>query len=234
MKLKYGFIGDGNTSKHFQAYFSALQIPFAVWSRRIDPSEKNLATILGDCNVFLILIKDDVIESFIRSQPFLSGKTLIHFSGALSTSLALGAHPLMTFKGADYHIEEYKKMHFITDFADFHTHFPSLPNPHTKIDASEKALYHALCVMAGNFPQLLWLSIQKDFRRMNIPTTALYVYLQKNLQNTFTLENPQTGPLVRNDLKTIEKNVLALEGSNLQSIYKNFVEIYSPEIKEYV
>ena len=61
MKLKYGFIGDGNTSKHFQAYFSALQIPFAVWSpsKRVYYLREN--DKIGNSNGYVAKIREGEI-----------------------------------------------------------------------------------------------------------------------------------------------------------------------------
>ncbi len=95
----------------------------------------------------------------------------------------------------------------------------------------KKALYHALCVMAGNFPQILWHSLSGRFSdRLGIPPDILEPYLRQSLDNF--LADPGralTGPLARGDRNTVRRNLSALSGDALQDLYRAFVELHSRE-----
>ncbi|MCL2474267.1 MAG: DUF2520 domain-containing protein, partial [Alphaproteobacteria bacterium] len=94
-----------------------------------------------------------------------------------------------------------------------------------------KPLYHALCVMSGNFPNILWNSCLNVFKSLNIPQEAAFLYLQKTLENFCKdPKNSLTGPLVRNDKDTIDKNLTALS-PNMRDVYKAFVKFYFNQFK---
>src|SRR5690606_13934915 len=121
---------------------------------------------------------------------------------------------LMTFGPELYAPEEYRKMAFVVDHdpSEFRSLMPGLPNPVHGLKAEDRALYHALCVMAGNFPALLWGKLVKDFEQLlGLPPEAALPYMaraHRNLEQTRT--GALTGPLVRGDRKTIARNLEAL------------------------
>src|SRR4051794_17148338 len=90
-----GIVGDGRVARHYLHYFSLLGLSVLTWSRRATgPSP---VEALAPCGTVLLLISDDAIVPFIDAWPGLRDQRLVHFSGALVTPLAAGAHPLMTF-----------------------------------------------------------------------------------------------------------------------------------------
>ena len=111
------------------------------------------------------------------------------------------------------------------DFADL---LPGLPNAHARLDTAQKAKYHALCVMAGNFSCLLWQklfdTLQSDF---DIPATAAGPYLKQQTENLLAdYQTALTGPLARGDTATIARNMAALKDDEFQAVYHAFVEAY--------
>lgn len=229
----YTIIGDGRMARHFSHYLQLLGIPFLQWSRRLDPQKNKLSQIIAQSDRILILIKDSVIESFVKENPELENKIRIHFSGALVTPLAYGAHPLMSFSEQLYELEDYQKIPFILEESDkkFSDLFPHLNNPHFYIAANKKARYHAYCVMSGNFTSLLWNSFFKELENnFQLPKEVAFPYMESIFKNL--KENPGnalTGPLVRKDQKTIKANLEALIEDPFQKIYQTFVEVYSQE-----
>lgn len=224
----YGIVGNGRVSRHMQAYFKALQVPFQLWSRKaanIDP-----VALFSGCHTLLVLLKDSAIQDFILSHPKLQQKQLVHFSGCLSIPEAQSAHPLMSFGPELYELETYQKIPFICEAgkAPFKELFPHLPNPHYIISAEQKPLYHSLCVLAGNGSALLWSKLLADFEeKLGLPHQTAFLYLQKvceNLQHNY--QSALTGPMVRNDQETIQKNLAALEGDAYQKVYQALVQAY--------
>jgi len=162
MKTSYLIIGDGRVARHFGHYLSFLGITFQQWSRSQSNSTA-LASVAKKSTHVLLLISDTAIESLITDHPSLSDQCCVHFSGALVTDLAYGAHPLMTFGPEFYALEDYQQIPWIIEkeAPPFSELLPGLPNPSFSIEKDKKDYYHALCVMSNNFTTLLW---QKFFQ----------------------------------------------------------------------
>jgi predicted short-subunit dehydrogenase-like oxidoreductase (DUF2520 family) len=224
----YLLIGNGRVARHFQQYFSLLQLPFQIWHR--SESLTVLREHIQSSSHILLLISDRAIEEFAAQELQNTQAVLIHFSGALVSNHIIGAHPLCTFNENLYSLEQYQRISFIIDHdaPEFTSLFPALPNTHVRLHKSLKPKYHALCVLSGNFSCLLW---QKFFNSLenefNIPHTVALPYLQQLTQNL--CEQPAgalTGPLARGDKGTIAENLTALHADPYQEIYKSFVACF--------
>lgn len=155
----------------------------------------------------------------------------IHFSGALVTKKAFGAHPLMTFGPELYTLEKYLAIPFVVDAKapPFGALLPGLHNPSVRLSPQKKAKYHALCVMAGNFSCILWQklfdSLADEFR---IPPHTADMYLRQQTENLLgDYKNALTGPLARGDQDTIKKNLKSLEGDAFHAVYSAFIKAYT-------
>jgi predicted short-subunit dehydrogenase-like oxidoreductase (DUF2520 family) len=230
---QYLIIGDGRVARHFQQYFTLLQLSFKVWHRAQSLAELN--QLISNSSHILLLISDIAIEDFIERHLTPASSTIIHFSGSLISQQAYGAHPLMSFSHEIYTKDQYLTIPFIVDHdaPAFEELLPGLPNQHVRLQKDLKAKYHALCVLSGNFSCLLWRkffdSLEQD---LNLPYSIGHSYLLQCTQNL--LANHQTaltGPLVRNDMLSIEKNLVALKSDPFQDVYKSFVLCYQ-ELKE--
>lgn len=257
-------VGNGRVAHHMRHYFDAVGQPYTHWFRSssgtashptshpranqsrlaafkhklkklIKPSHRpDLAATVAKASVVLLLINDDQIIPFLESHPELNDKTCVHFSGSLYTELALGCHPLMTFGGDFYALEQYRSIPFVVDEGvDFQSLFPLLTNPVATIKPADKVKYHACCVMAGNFSQMLWQAMGKEFADMGLPEQLMAPYLLQNTQNF--IDNPAqaaTGPFVRGDMQTIEKHLQALQGHQLADIYRAFYHWQKPTVDQ--
>jgi len=228
----YGIVGSGRVARHFSHYFQLKKIPFKTWSRKQNSSGE-FASFVASCRVVLLLISDNVIEPFIRSQAeFLKDRKLVHFSGSLTTDLAQGFHPLMTFNDQGfYDLKTYEQISFISEKEGPHTFqqvFPELRNRSFMIPQAKKAYYHALCVMANNFTTVLWQKLLLDFEsKLLVPRTAAFPLLEQTALNLKqNAETALTGPLARGDWKTVEKNLESLKGDSFYEIYESFYEFF--------
>ncbi len=224
---EYLLIGNGRLAKHIGNYFSLLGITFGFWYRGI---ERNLEKSIEKSNKILVLISDSALEPFINKyKKDFPSKIFIHFSGAISLPNAESAHPLMSFSTSLYDLEFYSIIPFITEKgkADFKTIFPELNNPSFVILPQDKAYYHALCTVGGNFTVILWQEFAKQmYKNFKIPKEMLLPYLTKTLRNFLEEENSLTGPFVRGDQKTILKHKLALQGKSIAPLYEAFLSFY--------
>ena len=124
----------------------------------------------------------------------------------------------------------YSKIHFVINGTEnLNQALPNFKNQFTVLNDENKSLYHALCVLAGNFPQLLWHEITQEMKALQLPAEALDLYIKQITENYLAYkERAITGPLVRRDLTTIEKNLASLESKpKLKKIYSTFTKEFA-------
>lgn len=230
-QVPYLIIGDGRLARHFSYYFQALGLPFQQWSRRQDPTTQQLKKLAESSERALLLISDNVIEAFIQQHNYLQKLLCIHCSGYLTIDAVVGAHPLMTFTPNLYRLNEYQQIPFVIEQSShtFSDLFPGLPNPAYFIAKSQKALYHSLCVLSGNFTCILWQKLFREFKQQfGFPATIALPYLARICENVATdPEAALTGPLARGDQKTLAANLKALKGDPFQAVYQAFVDCFA-------
>lgn len=223
----YGIIGDGKASKHLQAYFKLLKVPFILWRRH---SDRDMGTALKNCKKVFILIKDSEIEPFIADSPFLKTKTLIHFSGCLSVPGAIGIHPFISFTGRKLSLENYRQIPFALepDAPALKILIPEFKNPSFRVPRDQKALYHALCVLGGNLPVILWQKMLKELNgKFSIPKKHILAYFRAALDNfEHDTSAGLSGPLQRKDKKTVKANLEALKNDPFRKVYAAFAGIH--------
>ncbi len=219
-------IGSGRVATHFMHYFALKGVPVIDWNRR-EHSEEDLQRRLERVSSVLMLIRDSALKEFRETHLRDFQGPVIHFSGCLEIPQTEVFHPLMTFGPALYDMGFYEKIYFaVSSKEKFRQLFPELPNPVFEIDPKNKPLYHALCVMMGNFPQILWNRCLAETGKIGVPAEAAFLYLHKNLENFAA--NPATsltGPLARGDRATIHKNLEALPAP-LKDLYNAFVRFF--------
>lgn len=227
--FSYLLIGSGRVARHLGHYFHLLNISFDSWDRSQDPHA--LARKVSGATHILLAISDSALPGFYRQHLAGHEAQVIQFSGAHHFEGMVSAHPLMTFGPELYDLEFYKKIHFtLTGAHSLGTVLPGLPNSFSEIAASQKALYHAHCVLGGNFVTLLIAKMLAGFAEMKIPSEAAQVYLEKVLANTLAEPSKAlTGPLARKDVETVSANLQALGNDPYSEIYKAFLKTYWPE-----
>ena len=215
--------------------FDLLQIGYSTWSRRKN-TQAQLSQCLAESSHVLLLISDSAIESFIKTLDShgIKQHRLIHFSGCIHTSYAVSAHPLQTFTNELYPLAMYQKIPFIVEAQslEFKDLFPALPNPHYTITHEDKAYYHALCVMANNFSSILWRKFFKTMQsKFGISRDDLLPFLHQTQHNiSQNDEAALTGPLIREDVATIQKNLSALNDDPFRGVYQVFSQLPLKEL----
>lgn len=226
----YTIIGDGRLATHFAHYFSCLKIPFQQWSRQQDPRLQQLPQVIEQSTRLLLMISDQALPTFIEQHVKTKPQFMCQFSGCISLPGVIGLHPLHSFANHLYDVSQYESIPLITDEStlDYQALLPGLKNQCYYIPQADKGLYHALCVLAGNYSTMLWQKCLSEFsNRWQIPGEALHPYMQGVLDNLKQDPiNALTGPLVRGDWSTVEANHEALAGDDYQSVYDLFVDVY--------
>ncbi len=228
-------LGRGKLAQHLHHYFELKQIPHLRWedSRTLN---SEFLTLSQKADAIWVLVSDQAIDEVIKNcEAICKDKIYIHSSAANSYSKAFTAHPLQTFSPSLYSLEDYEVIPFNfieEEWKDaplsLKNFFEVLNHPKLIIPAKNRTLYHAYSSMIANFPQILWGSIFQDMRNETNFNPELFKPLLAQATSNFLLleDRALTGPLVRNDVKTIEKHKLALKSSPLHSIYENFVSLY--------
>ncbi len=223
-------VGSGRLSQHL-IYWNSLQkspLQISTWNRQAYSIE-DLKSKIQNAEFIWLAISDSALISFFAEHLSEAKAKIIHFSGALHDGRMISAHPLMSFPAELMAADVYPKIHFaLTGSANLQQVLPGFTNSFSLIDEKQKAFYHSLCVVAGNFPQFLWNESLNEFRKLDIPAHAIETYILQITQNFIQLkEKSLTGPLVRKDQVTIEKNLKALENSKLKKIYESFKGVFS-------
>lgn len=237
MRIEHLIVGSGLMARHWSQYMTLLGIPHHTWCRKTN-SLAELNAILGESlntppnskieKVFLA-ISDSAIEAFYQTQLKNFKGTVFHFSGATEVPNVTSIHPLMSFGPALYDLEHYKAIPLIT------THelrLAEFPNPKFLIPASDKSRYHALCVIAGNFSVMIWQKFFYEMEKYGIPLEACHPYFRQINSNLESFPfSALTGPLMRNDIRTMELNMHALHGDPFRDVYKHMVQAFELQLK---
>lgn len=219
-------IGSGRLARHLQHWVTLLpnssKIKLLTWDRHQDPHL--LKSHLREASYVWLAISDQALAGFYEQRLQGFDVKVVHFSGAFHHPDMFAAHPLMTFSDQLYTDETYSQIQFaLTGATDLQQVMPGFTNSFFILKPELKPLYHALCVVAGNFPQMLWSEVEKTVSENQIPFEAFEVYIRQATENFISMKKQAlTGPFVRRDKETINKNIQALNGSALQNIYTTF------------
>jgi 2-dehydropantoate 2-reductase len=220
-------IGSGKLSKHLSHWFNLNQkdsSKLLTWDRHQDPHA--IHRYAAQATHIWLAISDSAIIPFYEKYLIGHDAAVIHFSGALHDPRLISAHPLMSFANEIYADDFYPQIHFaLTGTDSLCKALPGFTNPHFHLKPELKPLYHALCVTSGNFPQMLWNEVHKIAADQKMPAEAFDLYIQQITQNFLNLKQAAiTGPIARKEAATINKNIDALAGTPLQSIYQSFTK----------
>lgn len=227
-------IGSGRLARHLKHYLELKGISALIWSRTQNGLE-DLKLKIQRSSWIALAISDSAIEDFYKTHiREYTSKKCIHFSGALYIPNVYGCHPLCSFTHDLYELSFYEKIPLVLDSnsSEILNLFTNFKNPKQYLDPQKKSLYHALCVMGGNFSVILWEYLFEKFKiDLNLDPKFLGPYLIRTFQN---LENELiestgsvlTGPLVRGDFKVIQKHLEVLKSDPYSEIYRAFVNVY--------
>lgn len=227
MNAKFLLIGRGRLAQHLHHVHSRLLgQEIRQWHRRLSMEvlERDLewATHVG------LAISDRALADFY--QAHLAGRPtlkVVHFSGASSVPGTACAHPVMSFGAQIFSDDIYPRIVFaVTGAESLSEVLPGWTNPWIPLAEADKGLHHAWCVLAGNFPVMMWTEFERQLTARGAPNDSARIYVQQIAANFRSQGDlALTGPLVRGDLETIEKNIQALGASPWAGVYRAFLEV---------
>lgn len=220
-------IGDGRMARHWTTYLEMLGMPCLRWARSTQDRQA-LTESLNVVDQVYLAISDDGLEDFHDEHLRDFSGTVHHFSGCHVSERMHGCHPLMTFGTTPYEEASYRRMTLVLEDSDEATasRFSEFPNPLIRIPAESKPLYHALCVMSCNFPQILWSRTLSQFEQLGIAADNVLPLLSVTLENSVSTPGGSiTGPLARGDRTTMDSNLQALDSEQDRELYRSFMKL---------
>lgn len=229
--------GPGRVGRNFAAYARALGHEARLVTRaESGGGAQAREALVAKADLVAAAIPDDALATFAQDwRALLAGKTAIHFSGALTVPGLRGYHPLYSFPKSELPIATLKSIAIAREehaprFAEI---LPGADNPEFVVAAKDRAFYHALAVLSGNFAAHLWNETARAFedRLGSAPSPVLANYFA-SLVERFA-ERPfdsLTGPIARKDRASVEANLAALAGEpKLKALYEAFLRSAWPD-----
>jgi predicted short-subunit dehydrogenase-like oxidoreductase (DUF2520 family) len=236
-------IGSGNVASWFafkmkKAGYSILQ----VYSHNLKNAEllagtcgaeaiDDLDKLRYDSDLFLFSVKDDYYEKLL-GQLKQELPLAVHTAGSIGKDIFLGyakrfgvMYPYQTIsKSADFNnltvpvcIEGNtpETQEILEKYAE---NISSITYP---IDEQQRFQLHLAAVFASNFTNALYGIGYDILVKHHIDRNIILPLLQNTLDKTKTIPpgEAQTGPAFRNDTKTIQKQLAAIENEDLKKIY---------------
>lgn len=181
-------------------------------------------------------IPDKALQGWATEwRPYCADRYAIHFSGATQVDGMWGYHPLYSFPA---HSLPPTTLNLIAVARQpgaplWRQIVPGAENPEFVVANEDRALYHALAVLSGNFAAFLWNEASREMAQSFglEPGRVLAPYVA-GVVDRFreSPENSLTGPIARKDRVTVESNLAALAGApRLEALYRAFLAAAWPD-----
>lgn len=228
---KVAIYGSGKISFHLPRLFDFISSDFVYMKKTDSPNSLELSKFKF---VFLAVPDREILNVYNKLKTIYPKSTqFIHFSGCLYFKNILGLHPLMTFNAKAKNID-YEQIPIFIDNKKIYLKYAKLRPLIHFISKNEKATYHAMATMTGNFTQYYLYTIKKYFPK-NLSFKWYENLVLASVKSIFhdNAESLLTGPMFRKDINTLSmhKDVLGDKHPRLLAIYKNFEKSFSKEIQ---
>lgn len=225
-------------------YYS-LSPESAVWAAEFTDTKyyENLQEIIGNCDMLLFTVPDGRITSvWEEAKPYVSGKLICHCSGLHSSkifsdvgstnSCAYSIHPLMAVSSREKSWKELSDALFTIEGDEKYIHFieemfQSMGNRTGIISAENKIKYHAAAALSSNYMTALFHMSQTLFEECGFSereaVNELYKLADGNLKHILEegCISSLTGPIERNDYKTVQMHISVLPGEMKEAYRAN-------------
>lgn len=236
---RYAVFGAGRVGRAMAAYLGHLGHEAVLVTRsETENAPEKCREQVAWADVVAAAIPDGRIAEWAEKwRGDLAGKPAIHFSGALSVGGMFSYHPLFSFPRAGLSPAIMRGIVFARQegapsFAEI---VPGAPNHEFVVADADRAYYHALAVLSGNFAAFLWNETASGLAgRLKIaPETVLSGYFFSIVERF--RESPYdslTGPVTRHDAATVEANLDALAADpKLAGLYRAFLRAAWPNFE---
>ena len=241
-------IGSGNVATHmgvalFQANNNILQVYSRQRENAIALANTINAQAITDLNaidqeadLYIVSLKDDVLEDVIDLMPLLNG-IVVHTAGSVPLSVLsrfdkYGVfYPFQTFtKSAELifrHVPILVESNDDEVFEKLWRLANSLSDTVLKANSKQRGHLHIAAVYACNFVNHMYRLADEVLKESELPFELLHPLIAETAAKVQKMapEAAQTGPAIRNDQKIMDKHIDILEGNDeWQGIYKALSE----------
>ena len=234
--LNIVILGNGNVATHLsEALLNAEYSVLQLWKRGED---------LRDADLYFIAVSDDSIEEVAKLIP--EDKPFAHTSGSVNLTKGGVFYPLQTFSKdievdwknipilIEYGVESYSCASLLLDIAN------KISGNVQIVNVEERRQLHLSAVFACNFTNHLWTISEELLNEKNLSFDLLkpLIYQAVRKIENHHPKDVQTGPAIRNDLKTLEKHrdILQKIGTDCKSApaseYLKIYDILSKSIQD--
>jgi len=242
-------LGAGNVATHlYHALQKADGVTVSQWyNRNLSPLQqfKNEVDITSDitalkkADIYIIAVSDDAVAKLSTQLPF-ENRLVVHTSGSVSISDLNKKHqrgvfyPLQSFSktaSLDFsevpiclEIERKSNLSILKGLAE------AIGCKHYKVNSEQRSALHLSAVFINNFTNQLYRIGHEITESKGVEFEILKPLIKETAHKVETISPfmAQTGPAKRNDKKTIQKHLNALE----KDIHKNIYELMTKSIKE--
>ena len=217
-------LGNGNVATHLsEALLNAGYSVVQLWRR---------GEVLRDADLYFIAVSDDAIEEVVALIP--EGKFFAHTSGSVELSKGGVFYPLQTFSK---NIEmDWTDTPILIEANEKNLEQILLEaakkistNVHL-VNTEKRRQLHLAAVFACNFTNHLWTISEDLLNKKGIPFNLLKPLIYQTFRKIedHSPRNVQTGPAIRNDLKTQKKhrNLLSSNHSEIYDILSKSIQHY--------
>ncbi len=232
--IKTLIFGAGRVGASMAAYWRDLGHEVAIASRT--DSRAAILKAGGGATLVAAAIPDDGLAGWAADwREAFPGSARIHFSGAQIVPGVFGYHPLYSFPRHALPPQTVGAIAIAREASapPFAEILPGARNPEFVADAQDRAFYHALAVLSGNFAAHLWNETATAFAgRFGADAEPIFGPYLESVVARFR-ESPQssmTGPAARRDRSSVAANLKALEGDpRLSALYRAFLDSAWPD-----
>lgn len=228
----YVIFGAGRVGMNISEYLADLGHAAALISHDEAKSDPDRCREkIASAQIIAAAVPDDAIAPWRRQwEDDLRDKIVIHFSGAAQVPGVAAFHPLYSFPSHAVSPQTMRTVTFACPKSGpaFGDVFAGAPNPHFEIADADRARYHALAVLSGNFSAFLWNETMKELAQFPglDAEAAMHSYLGSIIERFAEAPTASlTGPVARKDAKSVAANLEAL-GANpkLKELYGAFLK----------
>lgn len=238
-------LGSGNVATHLVAALANYVNIVQIYSNQLANAEtlaktigcdsftNNVNGIIADANIYLFIVKDDIIAPLAHQIKIKNRSALfIHTSGSVTANIFSDItpnygvlYPLQTFtKGIEVNFSE------ISIFTQGSNEYSNITINSLAKNLTSKVYYadselrrklHIAAVFACNFTNHLWSIADGIMNRENLPFDVLLPLIQSSVDKIKQISphDAQTGPAVRGDKNITDTHISMLNGIESE-IYK--------------
>lgn len=238
--MRLTIFGKGRVGASMAHYARSLGCDVAVVARRDAETDRpGVKARIDQSDVVAAAIPDDrLADWFVDWRSLIGARRTIHFSGALLIEGMRSYHPLFSFPKNPLPPAEMAKIAFAREEGapPLSSILPGAANPEFVVKAGDRAFYHALAVLSGNFAAHLWNETASAFAaRFGLAPDAVLAGYLAGVVERFR-ESPldsMTGPVARRDRASVEANLAALAGEpRLTALYQAFLSSAWPDFEK--